>query len=414
MAEKSLFWSTNGTGDGTSGGYTAQEFYDFIRRLLITDQEASQGVLRGVLNELAVTGSGSPLSIASGAGIAHGFYYENSAALNLTVTTPVVGTTGGRVNLKVDWTAQTVRAVVQLNTDGTATIPSLVQTAGSEWNLPLYTFTVTTAGVITLTDVRSYCQFANYLTAAGFDAIPGLSVVGRAANSEGASGAITADADGEALLRNGNTLEFGQVQTAGLGSNVVTDGKLRQSAAMSVIGRAADSVGNVADITAGVDGYVLRRSGTSVAFGQIAAAGIANGAVTNAKLADDSVDDTKAGNRVPQFPRRQGGDSANWNTPGISNYTPTMVRMQGGMEDINLGVGISENTVAITFPVAFSNVPLIWVTMQLRSGMNPDTTTYTAFVDSVSASGVTLRIARSATTDGSVTPYIQWLAIGPE
>jgi hypothetical protein len=44
---------------------------------------------------------------------------------------------------------------------------------------------------------------------------------------------------------------------------------LRQSAGLSVIGRSANSTGNVADITAANDGQVLRRSGTSVGFGAV-------------------------------------------------------------------------------------------------------------------------------------------------
>ena len=351
MTEKSLFWTTNGTGDGTSGGYTATEFYDFLRRLLITDQEAAQGVLRGVLNELEVTGSSSPIALNTGAAIAYGFYYENSASLNLTVTTPVVGTTGGRVNLKIDWTAQTVRVVVQLNTDGTASIPSLVQTAGSEWNVPLATFTVTTGGVITLTDARSYCQFANYLTATSFDAITGLSIIGRAANSVGASGAITADTDGEVLQRTGNTLEFGQVATAG-----------------------------ITDL-----------------------------AVTTAKIAADAIDDTKAGDRVPQFYRRQGGSSTDWSTQGTTTYTPTAVRMQAGTLNVAISDGNAYGSASVTFPTAFSYKPFILLTPNYSS----TSVVLTAMSDSITASGFTIQLGRN-TTSGAITVAVNWLAIGPE
>lgn len=54
-----------------------------------------------------------------------------------------------------------------------------------------------------------------------------------------------------------------------IAANVVTDTKLRQSAGLSVIGRSANSVGNVADIAAAVDHEILRRSGTSIGFGSI-------------------------------------------------------------------------------------------------------------------------------------------------
>ena len=68
----------------------------------------------------------------------------------------------------------------------------------------------------------------------------------------------------------------------------ITDAKLRNSAALSVIGRAGNSVDDPADIAAGSDGQVLRRSGTSLGFGQIVSAGITNGAVVSGKI-DSSV-----------------------------------------------------------------------------------------------------------------------------
>ena len=83
----------------------------------------------------------------------------------------------------------------------------------------------------------------------------------------------------------------GDVTSAGDGAttianDAVTDAKLRNSAALSVIGRAANSAGDPADIAAGTDGHVLRRAGTTLGFGTVATAGIADNAVDNAKLAD--------------------------------------------------------------------------------------------------------------------------------
>lgn len=70
-----------------------------------------------------------------------------------------------------------------------------------------------------------------------------------------------------------------------IADNAITNAKLRDSAALSVIGRSANSSGDPADIAASNDGEVLRRSGTSIGFGTIATAGIADDAVTNAKAA---------------------------------------------------------------------------------------------------------------------------------
>lgn len=52
-------------------------------------------------------------------------------------------------------------------------------------------------------------------------------------------------------------------------NNAITDALLRQGAALSVIGRSANSTGNVADIAAASDGDVLRRSGTTLGFGDV-------------------------------------------------------------------------------------------------------------------------------------------------
>jgi hypothetical protein len=57
--------------------------------------------------------------------------------------------------------------------------------------------------------------------------------------------------------------------TAGLVDNAVTDAKLRDSGALSVIGRSANSTGNPADISAGANHQVLRRDGSSLGFGAV-------------------------------------------------------------------------------------------------------------------------------------------------
>jgi hypothetical protein len=73
--------------------------------------------------------------------------------------------------------------------------------------------------------------------------------------------------------------------TVGVAANGITNAKLRQSAARSVVGRATGTTGDVADIsaTASTDA-VLRESGGSIGFGTVATAGIANDAVTYAKM----------------------------------------------------------------------------------------------------------------------------------
>ena len=98
----------------------------------------------------------------------------------------------------------------------------------------------------------------------------GLSVIGRSANSTGDVADITAASDNEVLRRSGTSIGFGTVATGGIADDAVTNDKLRESAALSVIGNATNATANPADIAAASDHQVLRRSGTSVGFGAVA------------------------------------------------------------------------------------------------------------------------------------------------
>ena len=326
MAERSFGWQTNGTGDGPSAGYTMARWYDFIRKLFASATATdNEGVIFGVGSVLAVSGAASPLSIATGAAILAGLFYENTTVATKTVTTPVVGTTGGIVKLQSDYAAQTIRIVVAMSADGTPDIPTLTQTIGTTYEIPLASFTITTGGVITLTDARIYAHFRT-------------------------------------------PVSTGMIETA-----AVIAGKL-----------ASDAVTTVKILDANV---------------------------TTAKLAADSVDDTKVGNRVPQFYRRQGGSATDWDTAGITDRTPGAVRMQAGSYDCGNLTGPSNNLFTITFPTAFSYAPLVFLSMYNQAGQQflnyavPNAYAIEAnqfnFNVAIPASGV----------DGY---YIHWMAVGPE
>lgn len=119
---------------------------------------------------------------------------------------------------------------------------------------------------------------------------PATSVIGRFQGTTGDVADIIASADDRVLGRFGGELvfkdisaipatiadgDYGDITVSGTGTiwtidaNVVTDAKFRQSAALSVVGRSANSTGNVADIAAASDGQVLRRSGTAIGFGAV-------------------------------------------------------------------------------------------------------------------------------------------------
>lgn len=74
-----------------------------------------------------------------------------------------------------------------------------------------------------------------------------------------------------------DTIADGAAGTASLADNAVTNPKLRDSAALSVIGRPVNSSGDPSDIAAGNDGDVMRRSGATIGFGQISTSIVSEG-----------------------------------------------------------------------------------------------------------------------------------------
>lgn len=97
------------------------------------------------------------------------------------------------------------------------------------------------------------------------------------------SSALTAERQlaGEATVITITDAGAGSTVTIEVTANGITNAKLRQSVAVSVIGRSANSAGNVADIAAAANGNVLRRAANVVGFGQIDLSDGAN-AVTGA------------------------------------------------------------------------------------------------------------------------------------
>lgn len=162
MAEKSYFWETSGTGDGTGTGFTDEEIFGIFRAFCGNSNQG--GVAANVLNELAVTGTSSPVAVNTGRAIVYGIPYYNSASVNVAVSTPAVSTRIDRVVLQADWAAQTVRIALIAGSEGGAA-PSLTQTPSTTWEIPLAQVSITTGGVITVTDEREW------LTVVGDDSV---------------------------------------------------------------------------------------------------------------------------------------------------------------------------------------------------------------------------------------------------
>jgi len=129
---------------------------------------------------------------------------------------------------------------------------------------------------------------------------------------------------------------------------------------------------------------------------QITQAKIGPSAVGTTELTDDAVTAAKIGTMVPALLGRQGGSASNWLTQGTNNYTSGInARVQCG--------SISSGTAqaVVTFPVAFSDKPIVLVT---GIGCTP----FLNVLGAVTATQATI----DNPAGGAFSAF--WIAIGPE
>ncbi len=460
MAESSRFWTTGTTNDGATT-YSADNFGQFVRESFMTNL-AAEGVLYGILNALAVSGTSSPVAVASGAALVYGFYYSNTASVNVTIATPAALTRVDRIVLRVDWTNHTVRITRIAGTEGAGT-PAMTQTANTTWDIPLATVSITTGGVITVTDARTFVKhpgvygWLNGALTINDDLLVSKSESGGAvdvktyntsntANSDarviasvgGASGGdsmmifentgVTAWAIGldnsdsdKFKISSGTALGTGDKLVVDSSGNLTVGGGIAVTSGITVgtnvvITGALSAAGglNASELLSGtvplarLSGITTSQLSASAGIldAQIAAldaAKITSGTLPAARLPTDSVDDTIVGNRVPALIRRQGGNASDWSVQGTTGYTPTNVRMQAGGSSTTGAVGLSGGVATITFPVAFSQPPLIFI--QAGSAV--------ASVGSPTASSFQVATYLSGGGNGVNTGFY-WLAIGAE
>jgi hypothetical protein len=308
MAELSALWGTNDVGDGPAVGYSSNQLAQFFR--LFTQGAYLSGVAPDRDNELAVSGTSSPVTVATGMAIVHGTFYVNTAAVTVAVPTPTVNPRIDRIVLRKSWSAQTVRVVRVAGTEGGAA-PDPTMTDGTSWDLPLARVSINTAGVITVTDERTW-----------------LSVVG--------DGAVVTDK---------------------LAADAVTDAKLANMAEARIKGRAAGAgTGDPTDLTAaqvrsilnvadGANAYVHPNHSGEVTSTGDGATVIAAGAVGTTKLADDAVTDAKLANMAEA---RIKGRAAGAGTGDPTDLTAAQVRTMLGVAE-----GVLRQLVIPIYPATF-------------------------------------------------------------
>jgi len=176
MTQRSGFWNdaitgdanllTENAADGIGYRFSNEEYVSpwvdiFMRAIL--NGTGNRGVLKGWLNELAVTGVATPVAVDTGAAIIYGLWYENDSSLNVAIPSPTNDTRIDRIVIRRNWIDGTARITRIEGTEGGGA-PAMTQSAapgGSGiYDIPLAQCSITTGGVIAVTDEREYCTFS--------------------------------------------------------------------------------------------------------------------------------------------------------------------------------------------------------------------------------------------------------------
>jgi hypothetical protein len=221
------------------------------------ESAASSGVPDGNRGDITVSGGGSSWVVNANA-------ITNSKQATMADSTIKGRATGAGSGNPTDLTAAQVRTIINVEDGATADqTPAEIASMQQNWR---------GAGTETLIAATGALQ------AAAASGVP-----------DGDKGDITVTNSGATWVIDNNT---------------ITNAKAADMAALSVKTNPTNGVADPQDVVASADGQVFRRSGTSLGFGTVVTAGIADTAVTNAKLANVSTATIKgrttAGSGAPE------------------------------------------------------------------------------------------------------------------
>jgi hypothetical protein len=159
-----------------------------------------------------------------------------------------------------------------------------------------------------------------------------------------------------------------------------------------------------------LQGQINEHNHSEVLNTKVVTDGVSDLAVTKAKLASNSVDDSKIEYRVPTLAKRQGSTANHWDDAegAASNYTLTNVKMEVGVKAAVISNGNSYGNITITFPTAFVYNPLVFC-----QAIEPGGADCNIVVTAISTTQVSIRVNRPGTT-GSLQVNVAWSAVGPE
>ena len=114
--------------------------------------------------------------------------------------------------------------------------------------------------------------------------------------------------------------------------------------------------------------------------------------------------------RALPYYHREGGSATNWMLAGTTNYTHLVnVTMQMGVATVGFNNSPTSDEVTVTFPVAFTNAPVIFLG---GCASTDGISTSPVFGSFRSPTATNFVMAGHARDDTSITTTIPWLAIG--
>jgi hypothetical protein len=160
MSELSLPWTTDAaTPEGDQQASYTQAQLAILHKIVAACSNF-EGVAPGFLNELEVDVAGAnTVSVATGGAMVDGIVYHNDASQNVNIP-GAVGSGNTRIDrivLRADWAGFNVSVHRIAGVDAASpTAPAITQNSGTIYDIMLARVLVTTAGMVTVIDERTF------------------------------------------------------------------------------------------------------------------------------------------------------------------------------------------------------------------------------------------------------------------
>lgn len=155
MTERSRFWNGTGPGDASEAPYDAPT--EFAQVMMALGGQHNLGARSSImathenLNQ-SIPGANT-VRIKSGTALVYGTWYENDASIDINIPTPAGATRIDLIVARKSWASQTVRLTRIAGAEGGAA-PAVVRIVGTTWDMVICQVSITTGGVMTITDYR--------------------------------------------------------------------------------------------------------------------------------------------------------------------------------------------------------------------------------------------------------------------